>query len=153
MEVRGAYYNTKALFRELEALLRKLPDPSEPCPLPAERRRVGTARQLNAEQTQQLIEAYRAGATVYELGDRFGINRKTVGKILTRNGVRTKHPGLTPDQVDEAVRLYTDGASLAGIGEHLDVTARTVQLRLRERGLKLRGGHWRGIASQDTRQA
>ena len=43
---------------------------------------------------------------MHELGDRFGINRRTVGKILTRNGVRANHPGLTPDQVDEALRRW-----------------------------------------------
>jgi hypothetical protein len=78
---------------------------------------------------------------VYELGDRFGINRRTVGKILTRNGAQTKHPGLSPAQIDEAVQLYGvcgDGWSLARVGECLGVTARTVQLRLRERGVAMR---------------
>jgi hypothetical protein len=37
------------------------------------------ARQLDGEEVQQLIDGYRAGATVYELGDQFGINRQTVG--------------------------------------------------------------------------
>lgn len=75
---------------------------------------------------------------MYELGHRFGINRRTVGKILTRNGVQTKHPGLTIAQVDEAVQLYMDGWSLARVGERLGVTARTVQQRLRERGVRTR---------------
>lgn len=83
----GAYYNTKALVRELEALLRKLPDPSDSAPRPA-RPDVGTARKLDAQQTQELIEAYRAGSTAYELGDRFGINR---------NGRQDPHPQRRPD--------------------------------------------------------
>lgn len=45
-------------------------------------------RQLDDEQTQQLIADYQAGGTVYELGDRFGIDRRTVSAILkTANDV------------------------------------------------------------------
>jgi len=73
--------------RELEALLRKLPDPSDSAPRPA-RPHVGTARKLDAQQTQELIEAHRAGSTAYELGDRFGINR---------NGRQDPHPQRRPD--------------------------------------------------------
>jgi len=80
---------------------------------------------------------------VYELGDRFGINRRTVGKILTRNGVKTTHPGLSPAQINEAIQLYGEGWSLARVGERLGVTARTVQLRLRERGVAMRDSHGR----------
>lgn len=139
VEKRGAYYNTKAQVRELEALIKKLPQPGSPGPERSRRRTPGTARQLDADQTQKLIAAYQAGATVYQLGDQFGINRRTVGKILTRNGVHTKHPGLSPDDIDQAVQLYEDGWSLARIGERVGVTANTVRTKLRERGVTMRG--------------
>lgn len=85
----GRYYNTKDLIRQLEALIAKLPDPSSPAPPRPDRVRVRTARQLDAEQTEQLIAAYRAGGTVFELGRWFGIDRRTVGAILRRNKVAT----------------------------------------------------------------
>jgi hypothetical protein len=47
-----------------------------------------------------LIQGYMAGATTYELGDRFGINRRTVSAILHRQGVNMRRRGLSPDQVD-----------------------------------------------------
>lgn len=72
------------------------------------------------------------------MGDRFGIDRRTVGKSLTRNGVPTKHPGLTTDDIDLVTQLYTDGWSLARIGEQLGVTATTMHRRLRERGVTMR---------------
>lgn len=138
MEKPGGYYNTKALLEELESLVRKLPDPSA-LPRPrADRRIPGTARQLGAERVEHLIANYRAGATVYQLGDKFGIDRRTVGKILTRNGVLTKHPGLSPADIDRAAQLYEDGWSLARIGERLGVTATTVHRRLRGRGVQMR---------------
>ena len=47
---------------------------------PAQSGRVpGTARQLGAEQVEQLIADYRAGATVYTLSSQLGIDRRTVG--------------------------------------------------------------------------
>lgn len=138
VEKRGPYYNTKAQVRALEALIKKLPKPGSPVPKRPRRRSPGTARQLNADQTQTLIDAYRAGATVYELGPQFGIDRRTVGKILIRNGVPTKHPGLSVDEVDQAARLYEDGWSLARIAARLGVTATTVHRRLRERGVAMR---------------
>lgn len=46
--------------------------------------------------------------------------------------------GLSPTQVDEAVRLSVEGASLETIGPRLGVDAGTVHARLRERGLRMR---------------
>jgi len=92
---------------------------------------------------ERLIADYRAGATVYTLGGQFGIDRRTVGAILKRHGVQTRWQRLSPAQIDEAVELYESGWSLAQVGERLGVTATTVQLRLRERGLKIRDNHGR----------
>lgn len=49
-----------------------------------------TARQLDTEQTQELIARYQAGKTVYTLGERFALDRRTVGVILKRNGIPTR---------------------------------------------------------------
>jgi DNA invertase Pin-like site-specific DNA recombinase len=95
------------------------------------------------EQVQKLIAEYQAGATVYQLGERFGISRQTVGKILKRQGVTMRMQGLTPEQIEEAVRLYEGGWSLARIGTKLKVDAGTVHARLRERGVRMRDTHGR----------
>jgi DNA-directed RNA polymerase specialized sigma24 family protein len=103
----------------------------------------GRVKRLSEKQVQQLIEGYEGGATVYELGEQFGISRQTVGKILKRHSVRMRRQGLTAEQIDEAVSLYKAGWSLARIGERLDVNAGTVHARLREHGVKLRDVHGR----------
>ena len=73
---------------------------------------------------------------MYELGDRFGIERrKTVSKILHRHDVPMRRCGLSPDQVDDAIHLYNLGWSLACVGEHLNVDHTTALTKLRERGL------------------
>lgn len=91
----------------------------------------------------RLIEGYLAGATVHELGDRFGVSRQTVGAILKRQGVPMRRRGLSPEQIDEAARLYESGWSLARIGTRLGVDSTTVLNRLRERGVRTRDAQGR----------
>jgi DNA invertase Pin-like site-specific DNA recombinase len=45
---------------------------------------------------------------------------------------------MSPEQIDEAVRLYQDGWSLARIGERMGVNDMTVWRRLQERGVRMR---------------
>ncbi|GAA5110117.1 recombinase family protein [Haloechinothrix salitolerans] len=138
VEVGGAYSNTKDQLSALETLRKKLPDfevPARPVP---KRRRPRRARQLNDDQVQQLIGDYQSGATVYELGERFDIERRTVSAILHRHGIAMRQRGLSPEQIDDAIRLYNQGWSLAKIGNRMDVDAETVRKRLHERGVTLR---------------
>ncbi|MEY8038398.1 MULTISPECIES: sigma factor-like helix-turn-helix DNA-binding protein [Pseudonocardiaceae] len=95
-------------------------------------------RQLDDHQVQQLIKGYEAGATVYELGDQFGIERRTVSAILHRHGVAMRRRGLSDEQIDDAVRLYHQGWSLARIGDRMGVAAGTVRQRLHEHGVTMR---------------
>jgi hypothetical protein len=135
----GTYYNTNAQVEALKALLRKLPDPTSPAP-PADRPKPRRARQLEPDQIQEIIAGYQAGATVYQLAARFGIERRTVSDILHRHDIQMRRRGLSPDQVDTAIHLYNLGWSLARIGEHLNV-ATTVLTKLRERGVPTRDTH------------
>ncbi|WP_280235187.1 hypothetical protein [Nocardia cyriacigeorgica] len=70
--------------------------------LPAHRHPRQRARRLDPDQTHTLIQEYLAGATTYELGDRFGINRRTVSAILHRNNIPMRRRGLSPEQIDQA---------------------------------------------------
>jgi hypothetical protein len=90
-----------------------------------------------------LIQGYTAGATTFELGDRFGIDRRTVSAILHQDDVPIRRRGLSPDQVDEAIHLYHLGWSLARVSEHLGVDPTTVLNRLQERGVRTRDTHER----------
>ena len=137
------YYNIKAQVRALEALLRKLPDPTTYIVSRRPRRMPKRVKRLSPEQVQELIKGYRACETVYELGDRFGISRQLVAETLKRHGVKMRRQGLSPEQVDEAVRLYRAGNSLARIGERLGADSTTVLNRLRERGVRMRDTHGR----------
>jgi hypothetical protein len=137
----GTYYNPKPQVEALEKLRRKLPDPGVPAPPPAKRRRPGRIRHLESDQVEKLIAGYQAGATVYELGDLFRIDRKTVSGILRSHDVPMRRTGLLPEQVHEAARLYEDGWSTAQIAERMNTDQRTVQRRLGEHGVTMRGTH------------
>lgn len=122
----------------LEALLRKLPTLSDPLPPAPARSPHGRAKQLKEEEARELIAAYRAGATVHEIGRRFGIARQTVSKILQRHDVAMRMQGLSLGQIDEAVKLYEEGWSLDRIGKRMGVDGTTVRSRLVERGVRMR---------------
>ena len=98
----------------------------------------GSARQLESQQVQELISGYQAGATVYQLGEQFGVDRRTVSAILHRHGVPMRSRGLSPDQIDEAAQFYREGWPLARIGKRMGVDPTTVLARLRERGVRMR---------------
>lgn len=78
---------------------------------------------------------------MYELGARFGIERRTVSNILHRHGVQMRRRGLSPDEVDDAIHFYNLGWSLARVGEHLNVDHSTLLTKLRERGIPTRDAH------------
>ena len=143
MDLGGTYYNTNSQVEALETLLRKLPDPTTPAPPPIDRPKPGRARQLDTDQIQKLITGYQTGATVYELGARFGIERRTVSNILYRHDTPMRRRGLSPDQVDTAIHLYNLGWSLVRLGAHLGVDHTTVLTKLRERGVPTRDTHGR----------
>lgn len=139
MDLRRQYYNTKAQVKQLEELVKRLPGLDAPVrELSASRLKPGRARQLDDSQVRELIQGYAGRATVYQLGDRFGISRQTVGKLLKRHDVPMRMRGLSVEQIDEAAQLYKAGQSLARIGERLGVDAGTVRSRLVERGVRMR---------------
>ncbi|MEU0845691.1 hypothetical protein ABZ370_40420 [Streptomyces sp. NPDC005962] len=72
--------------------LRDLDEPPQPTP---KRAKPGRTRRLPDAQVQQLIADYKSGSTVYELGDQFGIERRTVSAILHRHGAISHSPSGT----------------------------------------------------------
>ncbi|MQA08649.1 MAG: hypothetical protein GEU98_08870 [Pseudonocardiaceae bacterium] len=132
MEVGGTYYNTKSQVRAFEDLLAKLPDLSTPAPSSPRRSGPGRARRLDADQVQRILDGYQAGSTVYELAEQLAIGRNTVCRTLHRHGITTRLQGLTPDDIDTAIRLHHRGWSPPRIATHLGVSAATIRRRLRD---------------------
>lgn len=72
-------------------------------------------RRLSPDQLCELATQYEDGATVYELGERFGVHRNTVSEILKREGVRLRYRSIEPEDHPEVIRLYESGLSLVAV--------------------------------------
>jgi hypothetical protein len=75
------------------------------------------------------VSGYQAGATVYELGREYGIERRTVSRILERQGVSRRYRRLTGKLMEEAVAAYQRGDSLATISTRIDLPQTNHSLR------------------------
>ncbi|MEO1060572.1 MAG: helix-turn-helix domain containing protein [Actinomycetota bacterium] len=93
---------------------------------------------LRPGQVKELVAGYRDGQTIYQLGERFGIDRRTVSAILKREGVRTRWKVMDEERIDQAVELYAAGLSLAAVAQELGTTSRTISGALKRRGVALR---------------
>ena len=109
-----------SLTPDLHRLIKHGTKSSTPAPRPASpARTVKSLVRLTDLQRAELIELYRAGQTVYQLADKYGIHRRTISKHLRSAGVRLRLDGLTIEQIDEAEQLYASGQSLARIADIL----------------------------------
>ena len=83
-------------------------------------------RRLGHDGIQEVIAAYRAGATTPELVVRFNASKGALLGILHERGLAIRTLGLTSTEIDEAVRLRAAGLSYAAVGERLGVVGSTV---------------------------
>jgi DNA-directed RNA polymerase specialized sigma24 family protein len=102
-----------------------------------------TLRKLKPAEIDELVAAYRAGSSVYQLAEKYGIHRITIGKHLRSRGIDTTAPALSEEQTREAVQLYIASWSCKKIAKHFGVGAETVRERLRQAGVVMRGPHER----------
>ncbi|WP_433194349.1 hypothetical protein ACQP1G_37170 [Nocardia sp. CA-107356] len=77
--------------------------------------------------------------TVYQLAEKYRVQRQTVSKHLHAMGVTMRQQGLSEAQVDRAVELYVEERlTLKQVGAKLGADAGTVRLALIRRGVKMR---------------
>lgn len=97
-------------------------------------------RRLSPTDLDNLLDAYRAGATINQLAVEFGIHRTTVAGHLDRHGV-PRHSELTAwddDILGRAAELYATGSSLANVAHQFGIDAQTVANRFRRAGIPVR---------------
>lgn len=87
-------------------------------------------RRLNAEQIEQLVAEYRAGATTYQLAKHWQIHRHTVTAHLERAGEPIRRPFLTPEQLVEAAELWAEGWSINRLARKYGMDPKTMKSRL-----------------------
>jgi hypothetical protein len=85
-----------------------------------------------------MVEAYEAGATVYQLADQFKQHRTTIGQHLREAGVDTRPSAIADKDIGWLIELYEAGWALAKIAKRYGVSAHAVHDRLTAAGVKLR---------------
>jgi lambda repressor-like predicted transcriptional regulator len=90
-------------------------------------------RRLCPTEIGELIAAYRAGATINELADRYGLRSTTVAATLDRHHVERHHSESewTSETLAAAADLYATGLSLAAVAGRYGIDAQTVANRFR----------------------
>ena len=114
--------------------------------LPCSRRRrpmVKPVIWLSAAQIDEVVARYRAGATVKQLGTRFGVHRHTIANHLRDRDIRLRGGPMTTDEVTQAAALYNQGLSLAKVGTHFGRDASTIHLALGRLGVTFRDSQGR----------
>ena len=138
MEVLLAYSNHSDQGERIRTLLEMVPAG----PLtPKTQTRKQIHRRLRPTEVGELVTGYQTGATVYELGRKYGISRNTVSSLLEREGVPRRNRPLSQAQIEQAVELYAIGQSLATIGAQLGCDPNTVRLALLKAGIRMRNSH------------
>src|ERR1700728_1457820 len=135
VEVMGRYSNLCDQGERLRELLEMVPKgPSEPIPRTIRQ----TQRRLRGSEIDELVAAYQAGATVYELAARFRMHRVTVSAVLKRKGVALRAQPLSPNQIATATQFYHEGLSLLKVGERVGCGAECVRQALMKAGVEVR---------------
>lgn len=78
-----------------------------------------------------IVEAYRAGASTRQIGDDFGLSRKSVDRLLAKHGVRRttiKH------HLPEIDKMLEQGATRRAIGKEFGLAPKYVSNVLRNLG-------------------
>jgi len=99
---------------------------------PSSRQRRRRPKRLTDCEIDTIIERYEAGSTQVELADEYGVNRKTVMKLLKDHNVvaRRKVVELSVDQLAEVRLRRTLGASLQSLAAELRVHPQTLRRHL-----------------------
>jgi DNA-directed RNA polymerase specialized sigma24 family protein len=111
----------------------------KPPPRPGRRRALRPERRirkrLDPRQIECLVAAYAAGAPSAELGRRYGIDKKSVVRLVRQAGKPVRHQRMTADETARIVELYEAGLTQKEIGERLGRSPSAVWHCLRRLGL------------------
>ena len=134
-EVLGRYSNHTDQGKRLASVLGIVPK-RQGAPISKPTKQI--QRRLRPAEIEELLVAYQSGGTLYELADRFRVQRATVCHVLERHGVPTRYRLVEGVKLQAAIDAYQHGQSLATIGHELGVSLDTVRAVLMKAGVRLR---------------
>lgn len=74
---------------------------------------------------------YEDGATVYEIGAEFRVDRRTVAERLKKSGVSLRGKSPSEDAIVAMIALHDSGLSMFEIGKKLGFCYNTVRTHVR----------------------
>lgn len=83
-----------------------------------------------------------------ELGNHFGINRRTVSGHLQQAGIPSRHRTMDETKIARCIELYQSGLSLVQVGQELSIDQATVRRALLSSGISRRAA--RGSATSSS---
>ncbi len=89
-------------------------------------------RHLGDAEVTELVALYDAGATVYDLAERFGVHRDTVSGVVKQAGLVTRYHERTYVDLERAAVLEAKGLTLTEIAQKLGVGRTTLIVARRE---------------------
>lgn len=95
---------------------------------------------LTDAEVDELVAAYKAGATLRGLAKQLHIHRLTTAAHLSRRGVPVRRAGLDSVQTKEAARLYQAGWTLVQLSRRFEVDAQTVRRTIARQAVAIRPG-------------
>ena len=96
------------------------------------------AQRMTAEEVSALQDAYKAGASLAELQEQFGLSRGSVQRVLREAGVRRRRKSLTDTEIAGLVERYEAGLTIREIAEERRLPKTTVQDALAWAGVEMR---------------
>jgi DNA-directed RNA polymerase specialized sigma24 family protein len=96
------------------------------------------AHRLTADEVSDLQDADRAGASLAELQQRFGLSRGSVQRLLREAVVRRRQKSLTDAEVTKLVERYEAGLTIREIAAEQGLAKTTVQEALARVKVKMR---------------
>ena len=99
------------------------------------------AKKISDEDSASIAKEYKEGASGASLAKDYGVSTDTVYKHLRRHGVEMKHPESVAVKLsdDAIVERYMSGESAESIAKSLNSYSAAIALRLKARGIVLRG--------------
>lgn len=99
------------------------------------RREHRLSKRLSAEKIERLVSDYLAGSTAAEVGQRYGVAKSSVLRMVRQAGELVRHPRLSRTETAQLVALYEEGLSQKDIAERLGRSPSAVWHCLRRAGL------------------
>jgi DNA-directed RNA polymerase specialized sigma24 family protein len=93
------------------------------------------SRRLQVEIIERIVAEYAAGTTAAELGQRYGIAKSSVLRLLRQAGELVRHPRISPAETARLIQLYEAGLPQQDIAERLGRSPSAVWHCLRRAGL------------------